>query len=296
MGLGPLYTLSGTNVLYDGQRELQYQHVEIAVSTSMRRKLRLAGFGWHFWQELKRDGQASVTWNFTRHNAHNDRAWVRFSALAADAAVLLDCDGPQASVAIERINKALNDRRPKWLTKWIASEESGPSKSRRLQKKRDKLRKERERRKAEREVQDRKRQKGFVPAPLSQMRNERLTPQFRKSVFFWREAITETAAIFDVKDNPRKTAREYVAQELWSSLERSGDRFAQFKRSGFCLRFDLVDGRYRGEITPLTVSCTKDNRHPLYRRMRERFKDRLAAIPPPERRTLAAQFNRRFAA
>ncbi|MBC7836165.1 hypothetical protein H7X87_00085 [Acetobacteraceae bacterium] len=122
----------------------------------------------------------------------------------------------------------------------------------------------------------------FVPAVLSLRHNEVLTPQFRKNRLAWSEAVTETVRIFEARGNWKYTARERVASELWGSLERSGYRFAQYKRGGFCLRFDLTDGRWRGDITPLTVSCTKDNTHPTYRRMRKILKERLTGLSQEE--------------
>ena len=51
-------------------------------------------------------------------------------------------------------------------------------------------------------------------------------------------------------------------------------KFAQFKRMGFTLRFDLIDGIWRGDLTRLTISATKLNKSIYYRRMRLFFGDR----------------------
>ena len=297
----PLYTLHGSSVLYDGREELEGPHISAAITHSMRRKLRLAGFNGAFWKDLRQKHEASITWNFTRHNAKNDKSWVSFQAWArGQGSYHLYCVGPQAPYAIERINKALLDKTPRWLQKWVAAEERGVElRSRRLAKKRRKLIEARRRRKEQQKKGRNFKKRRFIPAPISLERNESLTPQFRKSFLFWREALTETTAIFQVKSTCKYTARERLAQELWGSLERSGYRFAQFKRDGFCLRFDLIDGLYRGDITPVKVACTKDNRHPIYRRMRERLRDRLQGLSPPEqqvRSTLLHWQDRRFAA
>lgn len=299
--LQPLFALHGSSVLYDGREELARPHLQTVITHSMRRKLWLAGFDGAFWKELRQKREASVTWNFTRHNAKNDKSWVSFQAWTRGAGTYhLYCIGPQAPYAIERINKALLDKTPKWLQKWLAAEERGVEpKSRRLAKKRKRLLEARRRKKEQQEKGRSLKKRHFIPAPISLERNELLTPQFRKSFLFWREALTETTAIFRVKSTWKYTARERVARELWGSLERSGYRFAQFKRDGFCLRFDLVDGLYRGEITPVKVACSKDNRHPTYRRMRECLRDRLQGLSLPEqqvRRDLFYRQDPRFAA
>jgi hypothetical protein len=94
-----------------------------------------------------------------------------------------------------------------------------------------------------------------------------------------------------VRSNGKLTARERIERELIGSLARSGDRFMVFKRDGFCIRFDLTDGIWRGDITTLRVACTKDNTHRAYRRLRKWMRMRLhgqSAIAQAKRRRLIA--------
>jgi hypothetical protein len=111
-------------------------------------------------------------------------------------------------------------------------------------------------------------------------RHEDLTPQFRKSRIFWNEVLDATVAIFDIRRDAKHSAREIAARRLYNSLERNDWQFTQYKQRGFCLQFDIVDGRWKGiSLTAATVSCTKDNRHPSYRRMRSWLKKTLCGIP-----------------
>lgn len=96
--------------------------------------------------------------------------------------------------------------------------------------------------------------------------------------------MTAILHIFEVKDGWKRSAEIAVTREVLASLKQNGGRFVQYSRRGFKLRFDLVDGIWRGDITPLTVSFTKDNAHPLYARARKYFKTILQGHPAQEAR------------
>lgn len=273
------YRLDGSSVLYKGREELYRAEVSDALLHALRRKLRLERYDKDFFQNLTRHGEASISWNFTRHNSASDKHWVSFHAwLLDDLTYHLHCVGPQAEMAIERINRALDTKTPKWLKKKLAEEERRKQpQSKRSRKKKERLKKKRQNLKQA----PRKKEKRGI---FASHQHEQLTVQFRKSRVSWLEALNETVAIFQVHRDSKNSAREIVARKLWNSLERNDYRFAQFRQEGFCLQFTLVDGRWRGDITPLTVSCTKDNRHPTYRRMRKRLKAKLQGLSPQEQR------------
>jgi hypothetical protein len=249
----------------------------------MRRQLRRSGRHDRFLRTARQTGEATLTWGFVRKVFDVDDHQVTIHGWFSEGVFRLYCLGPQAESAVERVNKLLRPSLPSW---WNVARKRYSYKARRkredwLRAKRQRLEKKRIERAAKKSDQQKRSavDRAFVPSPISLKRNELLTPQFRKSRIFWREAIRSTVAIFDIHGNGRYTARELAAQELWRSLERSGYRFAQYKRRGFSLRFDLVDGIWRGDITPIHISCTKDNDRKEYRRMRAHFRDVLLGIP-----------------
>jgi hypothetical protein len=268
------YTLHETRVLCDGREELNRCEVRAVVTNAMRRKLRLAGYDAEFWRELETSGESVLTWNFTRHNARNEREWISFQAWTQDATYTLHCVGPQAEYAIERVNKVLADRTPKWLRKKLEKQSSKKSK-RRVHKKHKRLR---EKQLQRRGPKQRKLRKTHIA--IASHQHEQLTPQFRRTRLFWNEALDATVAIFDIRHDGKNAARAIAARKLWRSLEHTNYRFAQVRQEGFCLQFTIVDGRWRGiDLTPVTVSCTKDNRNPIYRRMRKWLKKKLHGMP-----------------
>lgn len=274
----PLFTLEGSSVRYDGREELRYGEVRWAVCYGLRRKLRLAGYDLVFWKTLRESGEAELSWNFTRHNRKSANAWVTFHAWETEVDCYhLHCVGPQAEYVIERINQIAVSRVPKRVKRALA-------RINHTRKRRNKLAKKRRQREARapNQLPKLKTRRAFTPAPISLERNEILTPQFRNHRISWHEARKLVADIFQVRSNWKYTKDQLVAQELWGSLERSGYRFASYKRDGFVLRFDLIDGVYRGDITPLTVSCTKDNAYPVYRRLRKRLREKLHGLTPEE--------------
>ena len=220
--------------------------------------------------------QQHTTWGFVRQVGDRDDHWVTMQAwlIGADR-YRLYCVGPQAEAVIEKINAAL-DTTPKWLKKRIALERHR-SRGELKRKKKTKAVPKRANPKAPPQAKKRK-VRAFLPAS-----HEDLTPQFKKSRIFWNEAIDAAVAIFDIKRDAKSSAREIVARRLWHSLDKSDYQFAQIRQGEFTLRFTIVDGRWRGVgLTPVTVSCTKDNRDPHYRKMRKWLHRKLHGLSPPK--------------
>ena len=269
-----------------GRDELSITRAKRFLNGVVRRRLRKNVHVGAFFERLQKYDEAELTWNFVKRIHTRTDHWVSIHAWKKGESVVLHCLGPQADEAVENANNFGRRRRHRTSLR----ERVGWSKSERRRRRRNR-RKNRAFLKLLRLRTDQlqspkvhKKAKGFVKAPISLERNVPRTPQFRKNRIFWSEAVTASVAIFNVKPSEKRTAREVVARELWGSLERSGYRFAQFKRRGFSMRFDLIDGRWRGDITALTISCTKDNQHPTYRNMREHFKDLLLGHPVHEQR------------
>jgi len=258
------YTLRDSSVLCEGREDLHRREVNEVIVHALRRKLRLARYDHDFFTELATNGEATLTWNFTRHNRHHDDEWVTFTALPSnDGTHMLHCVGPRARDAIERVNKALFDKSPKWLKKKLRAEED-----RKSGKRRKKHRKTREKQLAKEQVKKPKK----TPKVASH-RLEELTPQFKKSRVFFEETLDAVVAIFGIVRDGKNTARQIAARRLYRSLEHTDYAFAIYRKGDFRLQFTLVDGRWRGiGLTPVTIACTKDNRSPYYRKIRRYFK------------------------
>lgn len=273
----PLYALREKSVFYDGRKDLAHNEVQFAVTNAMRRKLRRAGYDATFWRELSENGESFITWHFTRYNARNDKEWVAFEALAnTNTSYHLNCFGPKAEQTIERINKAAHRKLPGRIRKQLVQADRLRRKHRKKKKKNQKASEQLPKQKVRKE-------KKFVPLCLSQ---EQLVPQYRNSRVFWQEAAACVAYAFDMPGHNR-LARSWV--RLFDSAKRTEWRYAQYKGRGFTIRFEFADCRWRGDITPLTVSCTKDNRHPVYRRMRSFLAKKLQGLPPPVQNERRAQ-------
>ena len=271
------YTLRDSTVLYDGRDELRYFEVSAAVMHALRRKLRLGRYDRNFFQNLETYGEAVLTWNAVHKITEDDDHWVSLHAWAlANDSYRLQCVGPQAQHIVDKINRALFDRTPKWLKKKIAADKWRKSKSRKFRKRKNR------RPDAQPAPQQHKKPKKERRRAVASHVLECVTPQFRKSRIFWSEALDATVAIFGIRRDGKHSAREIAARRLYRSLEHTDYQFAQYKAEGFCLQFNIVDGRWKGMgLTAATVSCTKDNKHPRYRRMRSWLRTRLLALPSP---------------
>ena len=273
-----LYALDGARVLHLGTELLSLENIRFCVSHMLPRKMRKAGEHTRILDAVARDGSATFSWNLSRSRwwSKHTEARIRIT-LAPDGFYRLECISDDSYNLnydlVDRVNRA-ND----FLAKRFAAQEAWKLHARELkQKANGKKRCTRESKAPQpanaSQPRTGKRRRTFAQAVPERL--EKLTPQFRNQRLFWDEAIRATAHIFGVKSDLKYTAHQIVARRLHRSLEKSGGRFARFERGGFVLRFDLVDGRWRGDITPLLISATKDNEHPLYRRMRHYFRDKL---------------------
>lgn len=285
-----LFTRSENGAVLSGEgKPLTALEFAAFLHKAMRKKIRRRGRVGRFIRHLRLFGEAAHTWDFVPRVLGLGDQWVTVHGWYSDGEFRLYCLGPQADAAVQRVN-ALLGKLPSWWNTMYAHYEHPYKRKQRhehwLRAKRARLAKKRAVRQLKQEAakaKNRKTKKDFTPSPMSLLRNERLTPQFRKSRIFWQEAISATVAVFALKRHWKYSARECAARELWASLERTGYRFAQFKRRGFCLRFDLFDGLWRGDLTPVKVACTKDNTKQEYRRMRKHFRNILLEMPTDKR-------------
>jgi hypothetical protein len=190
------------------------------------------------------------------------------------------------ALSVAGINRAIYDTSPKWLKKIVKNEDRRRNTSRRFRKRRAKRI---EKGPSTLQVKRPKKTRRFaVSNDLVD-----LTPQFRKARIHWNEAIDATVAIFGIRGDSQSTARHIAARRLYQVLDRTDFAFAQYTAQGFSLQFTTVDGRWKGmDLTAVTVSCTKDNKHPIYRRMRKWLRTRARGFPEPvamRRRTLLFQ-------
>ncbi len=279
------YSIDGMAVLKDGRAVLtRGEVVEFATLAVRRRKRKKVEFR-RFMKDFLEHGRASYNWNFLKHRQAPEYYDVTLTVESCADGFLLACTnglnangyGPTyvlsrvASILRSRIPVHLREPRPRRDVKTIRKPRKKKVYISRIDPAPIQTRKIRTQRKR-------------ITAAISFVRNEKLTPQFRRQRFFWNEAATAVVQIFDLKNGAKRTALQKAAKALHDSLERNGGSFAQFKRRGFTLRFDLIDGIWRGDITPLSIVATKDNRHPLYQRMREYFRDVLGHLSATERK------------
>lgn len=277
---GP-YSLLDTRVLCDGREEIGRNEIATVLKKSLNKRLRKHGRIGAFMDALDNFGQASITWNFTKRVASDDH-WATLHGCEVErlSTYHLYCIGPQAHNVLERVNVALRQsdrkRRKKQRKRaTLAQRRARVVSKRRLKKQQTLLAKPPRVKKTKAQ----RRREKYAAVPSHQ--HELLTPQFRKSRVFWNEALNATVAIFQIRRDGKNTAREIAARVLWRSLEHTDYRFAQFRQDGFCLQFNIADGRWRGiDLTAVSVSCTKDNRNPVYRRMRKWMRRTLHGLSP----------------
>jgi|GEM_PF-5074444 len=262
-----MYSLVGDRICHDGEELLPKTTVDQLLVYVLTRKQRKKGKWAEMQKQLRELRRTSYTWRFTyrkrqeRHSMLNVKLRIRE---AVPGYYRVTCFGSYAEWVVERGNEG-----PKRHQRWLEQ------KKLHAQKKKHKVEKKKKKRIYESKKRKEQVKQTFVPAPISRRRNEILTPQFRKSRVSWREMMSAVIEIFDVKRDWKYTAEQLVAREIMTSLRQSGHCFVEYSRRGFKLRFDLVDGIWRGDITPLTISCTKDKDNPLYRRTRDYFAERL---------------------
>lgn len=215
--------------------------------------------------------RASFTWHFTYKKGLRQRS--HHSAKVRALEVFpgywrVTCLGTKPEWVVNRANEG-----PERFRRWLEQKKLKPKKERAAAKKKRKGKKAYEAKKRRTE----EKRAAFIPAPISKTHTKTLSRQFRKSKVSWRDMMSAIIEIFDVKRDWKRTAEQRVSREIMASLKQSGHRFVEYGRRGFKIRCDLVDGIWRGDITPLTVSCTKDKTHPLYRKTRDVFKEKLLA-------------------
>ena len=288
------YSLRDSRLLLAGSSSTNLAEVSETVGAALRKKLRTHNRRLlNFLSRLSEYGEATLRWRFTYKITDEDDHWVQLHARFVNGAYVIYVSGPQAENLLRKLNGDPAQKQNQKKKKSLQRQNSFAVRRARQEKKRAaRLRR------LQRAEQPRAKKTRRLRAPLSLERHEDLTPQFRNNRVSWREAVALTLQVFAVRQHWKYTAEALVLDELYRSLERSGYRFAQYKRAGFALRFDIVDGIWRGDITPLTVACTKDNTHPTYRRMRKRLREKLLGLSPREqwrRRVLLWQDDREAA-
>jgi hypothetical protein len=301
--LSTRYTLHGTQVRYLGSELLSLENIETVIRYTLRRKEKRAGAGRRFAATLIKYGEAVYSWNFTRQtDGLSDRYWASLEARReASGFYRLYCAGPMAEYAIGRVQAALARRAERFASaasfeNWrLEQRESWRAKQKRLKLERS------QQNRLEAPKQERKPRRPAAPAKPSFLRHEKVVPQFKGHYVSWQDAVKATVAIFQVAGDYLHSATEIVERRLKYTLQRSsldpscrahGIRYAKYEQGGFTLRFDVVFGLVDGESTHavrLTITATKDNQNPLYRRMRRYFQGRMVPFSRAERTECAAR-------
>lgn len=259
------YSIDGSRVLQLGRGILSEREVLGFVSYALTRRHRKREIPRKLIERLRNNGRFS----FSYASRHNFEALTPLSfeieVERVESGYRLSCAGNLADWALSRVNQAHGFGLPKTTKKRV-----------RTHKRRTKQRPKYETKPTP--VQERKpRKRHFTPAPMTLPHNEtegRVVRQFKHQETTWSRMLDAVAYVFKLQGNGLVSAKQLAAKELWRSYENSGERFAQFKRMGFTMRFNLIDGIWRGDITRLTIAATKDNKSIYYRRMRIFFGDK----------------------
>lgn len=289
------YATQNSAVLADGRNTLTQEEVWTFLRHAVRRKLRLRGAVEQFMTELVKTGHAEYTYYYARRAVPECQTIIE--AEVEGDGFALRCLGPQAEYTLERVRHAFEYR-----SELNRARKQRVRPARRLRARRKKLRPASGSVPQLRRRMPHERRRRFAPAPISLKTKERVSGaelgvglknalQFRHNHIAWTEAIKATVAIFGMKSNGKRSAVAIVNDELLASCRRSGQTFARFSRRGFELRFDLIDGVWRGDITPLTITATKGpglklnkEARKLYQRMRAYFREQLGFLTDSERR------------
>ena len=281
------YTLADARVLFEGCATLTRKQIDFAISRAVRRKMLREGYVGEFHHSLLQDGKAVIAWRYARYNHDACEQSVTFEAVQYGEGLFhLSCEGSAAAYAIERINKTVDEKR--------AQLKRDKAKQQRLSNRKPRRRRSLPKKGSETSASDSRQQRKLkTRAPISLKRNEvfvdtLFTSVFRKSHILRCEAASLAAYVFELKEYRKfgitVAPISMIVWEFEKTLKQSGECFMSFGRRGFTLRFDLVDGMYRGDITLLSVSCTRDKNRKEYHRLRDWLGSRVKGQSHNQRR------------
>jgi len=259
-----MYYLKDHRVLYEDRALLTYEEARQFLWYALTRKKRSSGRIQQLFAQLESFGRASHAQAFSSRFARiagGAPMFLKICVWKKDGGYYITCFGNRAEWALERVNMGPF----RYAAKLERRHKKGAARK-------QKRRKRKSRYRPRGVSQKRTTKQAFLPAPLATKRKEKLVRQFHKHEITWHEAQKLVEVAFQVRRNWKYTAAQLVSSQLFGSLEQSGERFAQFSRRGFCVRFDLVDGIWRNGLTRVEVYCTKDNTSAVYRRLRKELK------------------------
>lgn len=258
-------------VAYKERWELSYPEACGFGGRSIRKRLRRHGIRTEQIQGESFEGERRHLFDFDyKIILAGKEEYAVVSGVVNTSHIELFCNGPMAEAVVRDVNVALYP--------WLRTEKEW-ERIRRAEARKKVIGKRRKRRKALKKhsaIKISNDNNVFIPAPISKKRRERvmergIKAQFRYSTISWHEAVCSVVAIFEVDNTALIPARERIELRLRQSLEKNKILFAQFKRDGFVLRFDTLDGMWRAEKTEVMISFSKDKKSQFYRRAREYF-------------------------
>lgn len=285
-----MYTYTDGRVAFEGRTDLARSEVDAFVRHALTRSYRKRGVPEKLMETLFDTGYAEITWRFRHRLEHFDDLAFNLTLRELPDGHVVFCTGDMADWALQRVNHALGyASAPKRVKKLRNNGWSYPQSA--YDRKRQRGRQQRVQTPQAKQIKKPRQRSSGGPfaAPFELAANQTtrnvVRQQFKRQRISWKEAPKAIIHIFQVCGNWKYTAEQLVGQELWKSFHASGRRFIQYKRGCFTLRFDLAleDGRWRGDITPLTIASTKNNQDPRYRRMRDYFGGLLTGLDPNER-------------
>jgi hypothetical protein len=290
-----MYALEGGSVQIDERSALTYTEVENFLRYVVPRKLRNRGVLQALLGALMATGEARWEWHFTYQKRIFTSKSVTLEIRACSQGYDVTCVGADSERewVLKRANReALRSpahRNAKRTSSGTESQrkrtklrerfkQAQLKKQQAAEKRRQQLEQKTFVRKQRREALPKNKERAFIRAAISREKNEDVTRIFRKSTISWHEATCAIVAIYGIASTDKCPARQIVNDHLKRSLKHNGGSFVMIKRNDFTFRFDL-QVKFRGDFTPLRMSCTKDRHHPLYRAIREYFYERLIGLP-----------------
>lgn len=281
---------ASSRVARDGDVFLKRAHLAELTKSVTRRRLRAHGI--RPMRELDDFGSLNYRFDVVRAVKKNDNNWARLRAYESfGGRYEAFLDGPRAHDALIRINEAL---KPKNLAQREHKKKLRRIAAKRHQRAVEKQQKLEADRRARRDMNRR-------PAPKKKPRDRVLElftknnvkPQLKRRTITWRDVPYATAWIFKTNSTIYRTASQRAESRLFDTLEHSDGRFATRTKDGFTICFEVV-GKWRGDLTEIRIAFTDDNKHPLYRRARNYFKQLLIGAAARRERILRPRASETF--
>lgn len=303
------YRLKERSVLIRGRKTFTRDEVIALLRAVWRKPLRRQ----MFMRKIDWRSEATFRWNIALWLPAKEEKWVQLQVRRINDEYRVYCSGPHSIRLLSKLNGIPMRRRA------LDTAENTGRMSRAERRRRQRAAKRAQQKAAEQSKRKKSRTRAVREArgevSWSPPLQKQLTPMFRHTPMFWQEAVDVVAYALQIQGVWRArqqrflSGRDLAAVWLLDALEKTRDHeqnvdhYAQIAYRGFYIRLDIVEHkglrRWRGDPTLVTISCSKMNPYPAYRRLRRRMRMVLLGKPlvvQEARRARALQSDHRFAA